>query len=111
MILEGALLSIYKVKYCLTVLFVCLISISLSLPPLSLVIGYFMETIDCDFAYIEHKIYIHKWFIRVLVSDVYWRRKTGDQGRGGGKLILDYPDFNETEDIVFGKALPYQAHL
>ena len=34
-------------------------------------IGVFMETIDCDFAYIEHRMYIHQKYIRLFVSDIY----------------------------------------
>ena len=70
-----------------------------------------METIDCDFAFIKHKIYIHKWYIRVLVSDISWKKKSGDQGRGGGKLILNYPSFNTSDDIIFSVPRTYKAHL
>jgi len=35
------------------------------------VVGVFMETIDCDFAYIEHRMYMHQKYIRLFVSDIY----------------------------------------
>ncbi len=67
-----------------------------------------MEYIDCDFAYVYHKIYVHQKYIRVLVSDIYWKRKSGSLG--GGKLVLDYPEFSASPDIDFGEAQHYYAH-
>lgn len=30
--------------------------------------GVFTESIDCDFAFIEHKTYVHMKYVRLLVS-------------------------------------------
>ena len=35
------------------------------------VTGVFMETIDSDFAFIYHRMYMHQKYIRLFVSDIY----------------------------------------
>lgn len=37
--------------------------------------GVFTENIDCPFAYIEHRTYVHQRYIRLLVTDIYAKRK------------------------------------
>ncbi len=70
--------------------------------------GYFMEIIDCDFAYIYHKIYVHHKYTRVLVSDIFWSRKpVPDEGA----LLLSYPELTSSPDIDFGDPEAYYEHL
>ena len=33
--------------------------------------GVFMETIECEFAFIYHRMYMHQKYIRLFVSDIY----------------------------------------
>ena len=37
--------------------------------------GVFTEYIDCPFALIEHRTYVHQKYIRLLVTDIYAKRK------------------------------------
>jgi len=58
-----------------------------------------METIDCDFAYIEHRMYTHQKYIRLFVSDIYVRMKPASIG--GGMLSMKYPSMNASYDVIF----------
>ena len=60
-----------------------------------------METIEAEIGDITHKIYVHKKYIRLLVSDVYCKKKYG------GVFNLDYPSINDTDDIKFEQPRPY----
>ena len=65
-----------------------------------------MESIDCQFAYIEHRIYVHQKFIRLFISDIFARRKENPGNMGGGiSLLINYPGLNSSADIVFDKPL------
>ena len=72
-------------------------------------VGVFMEEIECEFAWIQHRIYAHQKYIRLLVNDIYAWRKENTQG---GVLYLDYfSKFSgdpESPDIDFGSR---QSHL
>ena len=64
-----------------------------------------METIDCDFAYIEHKLYVHQKYVRLLVSDIYAMRKD----RSSGVIHFRYPKIL-TDDIRFNQAHRYYGN-
>lgn len=70
--------------------------------------GYFLETIDCEFAYIEHRIYTHQKYIRLFVSDFYARRKP--ESRSGGVIELRYPSLNVSSDILFDQVREYYSN-
>ena len=65
-------------------------------------VGVFTETIDCEFAMIEHRMYVHQKYVHLLVSQVYAQRK--EHAIGGGILTIVYPklvgrlvNFNKTK--------------
>ena len=65
-----------------------------------------METVDCEYATIYHKIYPHQKYIRLLVVDTYAVLKQG--ATGGITLMLNYPELNNTADIIWReKPTPY----
>ncbi|ESN97174.1 hypothetical protein HELRODRAFT_193290 [Helobdella robusta] len=66
--------------------------------------GYFMETIKSEYAYIEHKIYLHQKYIRLYVVEINY--KLQPVNFGGGFLTLSYPPL-VSEDIDFKKPVPY----
>lgn len=70
--------------------------------------GVFMETIDCDFAYIEHRMYMHQKYIRLFVSDIYAVKKR--DSHGGGLLKILYPDLNVSKSINFGEKMRYNSN-
>ena len=67
--------------------------------------GYFMETVDCEYATIYHKIYLHQKYIRLLVVDTYAVLKPGTTG--GVTVRLNYPGLNSTDDIKWQGVTPY----
>lgn len=71
--------------------------------------GFFMETIDCEFAYIEHRMYTHQKYIRLFVSDIYARRKP--ESKSGGVIQLRYDRrFNVSDDIQFDQPREYYSN-
>ena len=66
-----------------------------------------METVDCEFATIYHKIYLHQKYIRLLVVDTYATLKPN--AIGGVTVRLNYPDLNDTNDIVWQRKTPYMG--
>ena len=71
------------------------------------VAGYFMESIDCEFGIVHHKIYIHQKYIRLFVVDTYARLKPGSNS--GMMLNLKYPSLNSSTDIIFSNPASYQG--
>jgi len=69
--------------------------------------GYFMESIDCEFGIVHHKIYIHQKFIRLFVVDTYAKLKPGSNG--GLVLDVKYPAINSSADMTFTNPTPYQG--
>lgn len=66
-----------------------------------------MEMVDCEYATVYHKIYVHQKYIRLLVVDTYAVLKSG--GIGGLTLRMNYPDINSTDDIVWQGKTPYMG--
>ena len=64
-----------------------------------------METVDCEFATIYHKIYLHRKYIRLLVVDTFAILKQG--AIGGITVRLNYPELNSSDDIVWLGQMPY----
>jgi len=69
--------------------------------------GYFMESIDCEFGIVYHKIYIHQKYIRLFIVDTYARLKPGSNG--GLMLNLKYPSINSSSDMIFTNPTSYQG--
>jgi hypothetical protein len=69
--------------------------------------GYFMEMVDCEYATVYHKIYTHQKYIRLLVVDTYAVLKQG--AIGGLTVRLDYPNINNTNDVVWQGRTPYMG--
>lgn len=69
-----------------------------------------METIDCEFAYIEHRMYTHQKYIRLFVSDVYARRKP--ESKSGGVIQIHYVrvPLNDSDDIKFDQPREYYSN-
>ena len=63
-----------------------------------------MESINCDFAVIEHRTYVHQKYIRLFVTDIYVRQQSSSIG--GGTLTLMRPSLISS-DTTFGIAQPY----
>lgn len=70
--------------------------------------GYFMESIKCEFADIEHRIYVHQKYIRLFVVDIFVRMNPATLG--GGMISMAYPSFNSTNDILFGEPRQYRGN-
>ena len=66
-----------------------------------------METIDSEYAYIEHKIYLHAKYIRLLIVDIYAQMKS--TAAGGLTLTMRYPPMT-SPDINFQQPIPYLAN-
>ena len=71
-------------------------------------IGVFTEIIDCDFALIKHRTYIHNRYIRLLVSEFSAVRKP--DFIGGGVFFIDYFQLNATSDIKFEAPIPFRGN-
>jgi len=69
--------------------------------------GYFMESIDCEFGIVHHKIYIHQKYIRLFIVDTYAKLKPGSNG--GLVLNVIYPALNSSDDITFSNPIHYQG--
>ena len=67
-------------------------------------IGYFMETIRSDYAYIEHKTFMHQKYIRLYVIQL--KVNIQSTNYGGGYISLEYPEI-ASEDITFNKPIPH----
>jgi len=67
-----------------------------------------MESIDCEYGVVYHKIYIHQKYIRLFVVDTYARLKPGNTV-GGLTLKLSYPTLNSSSDLTFNSPAPYQG--
>jgi hypothetical protein len=67
-----------------------------------------METIDAEFAYIEHRMYVHQKYTHLFVSDIHARRKMDVPG--GGVIHFTYPLANHTDDISFSGKEEYYAN-
>lgn len=70
--------------------------------------GYWMESIKCEFADIEHKIYLHQKFIRLFVVDIYV--KMNPATLGGGTITMNYPKWESSGDLTFGSPLNYRGN-
>lgn len=66
--------------------------------------GYFMETIKSEYAYIEHKMYLHQRYIRLFVVEINYVIQPVNYG--GGFISLKYPD-PVSDDIIFNQRTPY----
>jgi hypothetical protein len=64
-----------------------------------------MEKVDCEYATIYHKIYLHQKYIRLLVVDTFAVLKPNVNG--GLTIVLKYPSENSTEDITWQGKVPY----
>ena len=67
-----------------------------------------MESIKCEFADIEHKIYLHQKFIRLFVVDIYV--KMNPATLGGGTITMNYPKWESSGDLTFGSPLNYRGN-
>ncbi|CAD5114394.1 DgyrCDS3529 [Dimorphilus gyrociliatus] len=61
--------------------------------------GVFTEKIECDFANIEHKIYVHAKYIRLLVSTIKMTKRQITGSSSSGKITFTYPQVNSTNDL------------
>ena len=66
-----------------------------------------MESIDCEFGTVHHKIYIHQKYIRLFVVDTHAKLKRG--AYGGMVLNVKYPSLNSSNDMIFTSPVPYQG--
>jgi len=66
-----------------------------------------MESIDCEFGIVHHKIYIHQKYIRLFVVDTYAKLKPGSNG--GLVLDVQYPSINSSTDMTFSSPVSYQG--
>lgn len=67
-----------------------------------------MESIKCEYADIEHKIYVHQKYIRLFIVDIYV--KMNPATLGGGTVTLNYPSFSSSDDIVFDQPRQYMGN-
>lgn len=63
-----------------------------------------METIKSEYAYIEHKMYLHQRYIRLFVVEINYVIQPVNYG--GGFISLKYPD-PVSDDIIFNQRTPY----
>ena len=68
------------------------------------VLGTFTEQIETTFAYITHTIYAHQKYTRLLISDLFMRRKSDSKG---GTIELEYPSTESSDDLDFNGDVGY----
>ena len=71
------------------------------------IVGVFLEHIDCGFAHIYHRTYVHQKYVRLLVTDIYAHRKDTNFE---GIIYLKYANLTSTKDIVWGQEQNYYGN-